>query len=54
MIESKDIILLAIAQFFSILLIWARMESRLARLEGEFKMFCEMIQKTINSLEKRH
>jgi hypothetical protein len=45
---------LAFGQFIAIILIWIRFESRLSRLEGSFSMFCQMIEKQLHSVEKRH
>lgn len=50
---EKEIIL-AFIQILPILLIWMRLESRLSRLEGRFDMFFSMMEKTFQSIEKRH
>ena len=50
---EKEIIL-AFIQILPILLIWMRLESRLSRLEGRFDMFLAMMEKSFNSIEKRH
>lgn len=50
---EKEIIL-ALIQILPIIIIWVRIESRLARLEGRFDMFLTITTRALTAVEKRH
>jgi len=52
-LTTKEISI-AFIQLLPIILIWVRLENRLATLEGRFNMYMETVGKILLNMEKRH
>lgn len=53
LLTSKEISI-AFIQLIPIIVIWVRIESRLATLEGRFNTYMAMLGKTLKQPRKRH
>ena len=52
-LTTKEISI-AFIQLIPIIIIWVRLESRLAHLEGRFQMYLDVVGKVLTQIEKRH